>query len=206
MTENWDWGTAATTTEVVKKPTSNERKKDSESDLKVEQFSKLNIKDRAFSPRDMRDHMDGRKLVLLSQIEHSQKQLERQDEDSVVIGVVASKSAPRTTSKGSSYCIWTISDLDGNAISLFLFSEAYENHWKEVEGTIVAIINPGVVPANEKGKFSLKAFKEDEVVRLGTSVDFAMCKGTKQSGGRCKFAVNKARVRIQVIIIRIIAT
>lgn len=57
----------------------------------------------------------------------------------------------RDTIKGKKYSIWKLSDLSGqNAVmTLFLFGEAFQKHWKTSLGTIIAILNPSVMPDRE---------------------------------------------------------
>jgi len=43
-----------------------------------------------------------------------------------------------------------------------------------MEGYIVAVINPTIMPAKEKGKFSLKVTSAMEIAKLGQFVDFKM--------------------------------
>lgn len=58
----------------------------------------------------------------------------------------------------------------------------------------MAFVNPGIIPASEKGKFALKVSDDESAVLLGISVDFGICKANTASGARCKFAVNINRV------------
>ena len=53
----------------------------------------------------------------------------------------------RDTVKGKKYSIWKLSDLSGQStvVSLFLFGTAFQSHWKTTLGTIIAILNPGVM-------------------------------------------------------------
>lgn len=60
------------------------------------------------------------------------------------VGVLTEKGNPKTSSVGKSYCIWKIGCLDENTISLFLFGDAYEKHYKEQAGTVFALFNCAV--------------------------------------------------------------
>jgi len=62
-------------------------------------------------------------------------------------------SSAREDRKGKKYVIWKLSDLSCQdaVISLFLFGVAYQNHWKTSMGTVVAILNPDIVPNKEVG-------------------------------------------------------
>ena len=59
-----------------------------------------------------------------------------------------------------------------------------------LRGSILVLINPGILPANEKNTFSLKVSCADQIVVLGTSPDFGICKGQTPAGKRCSHAVN----------------
>ena len=90
--------------------------------------------------------------------------------------------------------VWGLSDLDGTELGLFLFGDAYSSHWKEMPGSIVAVLNATLLPATEKNKFAFKVTQVTEVVKLGKAVDFGICKGTTSGEARCRLAVNTAKV------------
>ena len=47
--------------------------------------------------------------------------------------------------------IWKLSDLSSQTavISLFLFGKCYHEHWKTSAGTVVALLNPSIMPGKE---------------------------------------------------------
>ena len=55
--------------------------------------------------------------------------------------------------QGNTYGIWKLSDLGvstaSQTVALFLFGEVYKQHWKTSEGTLVALLNPSVMPSRE---------------------------------------------------------
>ena len=53
--------------------------------------------------------------------------------------------------KGDKYTIWKLSDLSSQTavISLFLFGKSYQEHWKTSVGTVVALLNPSIMPGKE---------------------------------------------------------
>ena len=57
----------------------------------------------------------------------------------------------RDTKKGDKYAIWKLSDLSSQTavISLFLFGKSYQEHWKTSVGTVVALLNPNIMPGKE---------------------------------------------------------
>ena len=161
----------------------------------IEMFSKLRIQNRTISTIEMTEQMEGRTFYSIKKLPSVQKTLENEKVDWVTIGILQTKSTPKATKKGDHYAIWTLSDLTGCSVSVFLFGNAYETHWKEMEGSIIAVINPGIIAASEKGKFSLKTAKGCVLAKLGMSMDFATCKGTNvATGTRCKNAVNVTQV------------
>ncbi|OQS01603.1 hypothetical protein ACHHYP_00596 [Achlya hypogyna] len=165
----------------------------------AEEFSQLRVKDRVITANEMREHMRGRTNVKLADLESKHLQrLEREEVDWVTIGVVT-KANIMSTADGSKYTAWTISDLDNCIVSLFLYKDAYEAHWKESAGQLVAVINPAILPAREKGQFALKVTAAYEVAKIGTAMDFGFCQSYTQGGRQCKIAVNMAKSRYCVI-------
>ena len=80
------------------------------------------------------------------------------------------------------YSIWKLSDLafhlQTSTISLFLFGENHKQHWKTVEGSVIALLNPSVLPPREvhNDHFILSAFMISDIIRnitdLVQAVDF----------------------------------
>lgn len=112
----------------------------------------------------------------------------------MTIGVLTRKTLSKPAANGSTFMVWGLSDLDGTELGLFLFEDAYASHWKEVTGSVVAVLNAALLPATEKNKFAFKATQSAEVVKLGKAVDFGICKGTTSGEARCRLAVNTAKV------------
>lgn len=60
----------------------------------------------------------------------------------VVIAVLQSKLPPKATKNGDSYSIWNITDLNDNSISVFMFAQAHQGHWKvKVAMDVVCVHN-----------------------------------------------------------------
>lgn len=72
------------------------------------------------------------------------------------IGVLAEKGTPRVSSTGQNFAIWKIASLDSTLIPAFLFGEAYQYHYKEPAGCIVAVFN-AKVRRDDKVRFELKS-------------------------------------------------
>ena len=99
--------------------------------------------------------MKSRRFIKLCQISGNIDKTEDDIEGNwVTIGVIGEKSAPKTASNGRKFCILKLTDFGqvGGKFSLvtaFLFDMAFERHWKETAGTVVAILNANLVPPND---------------------------------------------------------
>ncbi|GLD92092.1 hypothetical protein PINS_up000625 [Pythium insidiosum] len=158
-----------------------------------ERFSGLRIAERTISADELAGEMTGRRFIRLREMDSIPRDvLTDEKTDWVTIGVVARKTLSKATSNGSTFMVWGLSDLDTTELGVFLFDAAYESHWRELEGSIVAILNATVMPASEKNRFALKASRPEEVVKLGRAVDFGICKAMTSAENRCRLAVNTA--------------
>ncbi|KAI5805544.1 hypothetical protein DFH27DRAFT_524030 [Peziza echinospora] len=135
--------------------------------------------------------------------------------DWVVMGIISSKSEPRQTAKsaagtntntnntsdkntpgGDKYMVMTLTDLKWD-IELFLFGGGFERFWKVGVGTVVAILNPGILrPRNaDTGRFSLTLnSREDTVLEVGMARDLGFCKSVKRDGKPCGSWVDRRRM------------
>jgi hypothetical protein len=173
---------------------------------RVEEFSGLSIIDRCIPSIQVRVALEGRTVHKISDFEKGdQRQFAAPGGDSkkhvpwATIGVLTEKSFPKSSHGGSdgrpgggNYQIWTLSDYSAQ-ISLFLFAEAYAGLVNEPIGSIFLISSPSLIPAVERRSFSLSASKDGQVVRLGTSPDFGVCKGTRKDGKPCTMVVNATK-------------
>lgn len=117
---------------------------------------------------------------------------------------------------------WQLSDLNGSVVNLFLCQSAFSQHYtvrrraksqsrlqqltlrkqnktkqnKTMEGTILAVINPGVMSSKEGGKFCFKCRKEDEIALIGKAMDYGQCQATSKNNQRCSEGINVADVRV----------
>ncbi|MCJ1300167.1 hypothetical protein MMC08_002961 [Hypocenomyce scalaris] len=142
--------------------------------------------------------------------------------DYVVFGIIASKSSPRdhkdshqtaapsTKTKASSteaseseqnsrgkYMVLTLTDLNWS-LDLYLFTTAFTRFWKLTPGTVVAILNPSIMPPlpskTDTGRFSLVlSSSDDTVLEVGTSRDLGFCKSVKRDGKVCSSWVDKRK-------------
>lgn len=125
------------------------------------------------------------------------------EEDMVVLGIIASKSEPKAhqpnvASKGvqkGKFMVMTLTDLKWE-VDLFIFSSAFDKFWKLTPGTIIAILNPQIMPPQRgkeaTGKFSLALHSEaDTILEIGSARDLGFCKSVKKDGKICSSWVNK---------------
>ncbi len=137
--------------------------------------------------------------------------------DHVVLAIIASKSSPlnhkgahKSTSAESTsvteaadseqnnngkYMVLTLTDLKWT-VDLFLFATGYTRFRKLTPGTVVALLNPDIMPPPpgraDTGRFSLKlASSDDTVLEIGTSRDLGWCKSVRKDGKQCESWIDK---------------
>lgn len=137
--------------------------------------------------------------------------------DHVVVAIIASKSSPlnhkgahKSTSTESTsvaeaadseqntngkYMVLTLTDLKWT-VDLFLFATGYTRFRKLSPGTVVALLNPDIMPPPpgkaDTGRFSLKlASSDDTVLEIGTSRDLGWCKSVRKDGKQCGCWIDK---------------
>ncbi|KAK6850804.1 minichromosome maintenance protein 10 [Apiospora arundinis] len=139
------------------------------------------------------------------------------EQDIVVFGIVASKSDPKAHKPppgGSDlkekknkfaddedprgkYMVIQLVDLTWQ-LDLFLFDSAFARYWKLQPGTLVAILNPSIMPPpkgrEDTGRFSIVLNSDgDTILEIGTARDLGYCKSVKKDGNLCNSWVNKKR-------------
>ncbi|XP_071544042.1 protein MCM10 homolog [Panulirus ornatus] len=170
---------------------------DCDKNVTVDQYSGIRIINPLVSGDVMRERMEGRKMVRMSTINLHLRGGDIEG-DWVTIGVVVSKSDPKTSQKGSQYSIWKLSDLTDctKTISLFLFSGAHKALWKSSVGTVVGILNPQIMKDRQGDKtqdiLTLSIFDQQKVMIMGSSKDLGWCKGRTKQNSQCRYFVNKS--------------
>lgn len=124
------------------------------------------------------------------------------ESDYIIFGILASKSAPLAHRNGpqiastgdpddekqrSKYMVLRLTDLKWE-LDLFLFGSGFERWWKLTPGTVLAVLNPGIMPPRNRdtGAFSLKlGSSEDTVLEIGVARDLGFCKSVKKDGKEC---------------------
>ena len=137
--------------------------------------------------------------------------------DHIVLAIIASKSSPlnhkgahKSTSAESTsvaeaadseqntngkYMVLTLTDLKWT-VDLFLFATGYTRFRKLTPGTVVALLNPEIMPPApgraDTGRFSLKlGSSDDTVLEIGTSRDLGWCKSVRKDGKQCGSWIDK---------------
>jgi minichromosome maintenance protein 10 len=124
------------------------------------------------------------------------------ESDYVIVGIIASKSTPLEHRTGnpktidsagrdeharSKFMVVRLTDLKWE-LDLFLFDTGFDAFWKLIPGTVVAVLNPGIMPPKNRasGAFSLKlASSEDTVLEIGTAKDLDFCTAIKGNSKEC---------------------
>lgn len=163
----------------------------------IDQYSGIRIVNPLVLGDMMRERMEGRKMVRMTTICLHLRGGDIEG-DWVTIGVVVSKSDPRTSQKGSQYSIWKLSDLSDctKTVALFLFSGAYKALWKTSVGTVIGLLNPQIMKDRQSDKttdlLTLSIFDHQKVMVMGSSKDLGWCKGRTKQNSQCKYFVNKS--------------
>ncbi|XP_045803621.1 protein MCM10 homolog [Trifolium pratense] len=156
----------------------------------IDKFSGLRIRNQCLTPAEFRECVQDIRFVRLPVI----KNLVNGDTFSgtwVTVGVLTEKGVQKTSSNGKSYCIWKIGCLDENIVSLFLFGDAYQKNCHEPAGTVFALFNSAVRKDAKGNGFSLSIYSPNQIMKMGTSVDYGVCKGKRADGMTCTLVINK---------------
>ena len=186
-----------------------------------EPYSSLHLSKRILPHNLLARTLSGKKPYLIKDLLASVKapnfELPDIEQDVVVFGIVASKSDPKAhkAPPGGSdlkekksriagdedprgkYMVIQLVDLTWQ-LDLFLFDSAFARYWKLSPGTLVAILNPSIMPPpkgrEDTGRFSIVLNSDgDTVLEIGTARDLGYCKSVKKDGSLCNSWVNKKR-------------
>ncbi|CAD6187645.1 unnamed protein product [Caenorhabditis auriculariae] len=119
------------------------------------------------------------------------------------MAVIVEKSLTKKSNNGNEYLVWRLHDLkdcQSATVKLLIFGEAVKERWKLPLGMVVALMSAQVADdaaaaVNGKSKntgVTLKVSKPTQIVEIGPSAHFGVCKGTKQDGNPCSNFVNKS--------------
>ncbi|WOH03836.1 hypothetical protein DCAR_0623236 [Daucus carota subsp. sativus] len=151
----------------------------------VEKFSGLRIRNELVSPVELANRFSDIRFIRLPAI----KKLLVGDTLSgcwATVGVLTEKGEQRMSSTGKPYCIWKVGSLDEDTASVFLFGTAYQKNSKDEVGSVFAFLSCGARKDNSKVGCSLSVYNASQILKLGTSVDYVVCKGND-----CKTVINR---------------
>lgn len=177
-----------------------------------EPYSTLHLKRRNVPHTVLTRHFTGKKIMtmkdLLREVKSPDYELPDYEQDIVFLAIVAKRSEPRVhkthgdknglkqPDRGK-YMVVTLVDLKFE-LELFLFDTGFERYWKVGEGTVLAILNPTIMPPakgrQDTGRFSIVINSdEDKVIEVGMARDLGFCKSVKKDGTTCMSWVNAKR-------------
>ncbi|KAI0514936.1 hypothetical protein F5B22DRAFT_609050 [Xylaria bambusicola] len=182
-----------------------------------EPYSSLHLTKRIIPHLTLTRNLSGKKTYtipdVLKHVKAPEFQLPDIEQDIVVFGILASKSDPRAhKSTGSNlkekkehdptkakYMVLTLVDLKWE-LELFLFNTGFERYWKLTPGTLLAILNPTIMPPppnrTDTGRFSLVINSgDDTILEVGTARDLGFCESIKKDGALCSSWVNSKRTK-----------
>ncbi|XP_047049662.1 protein MCM10 homolog [Lolium rigidum] len=158
----------------------------------VDNYSGLRIKNMAVSPPEIADRFADVRFVRISAFQN----LAGGDTFSgcwATAGVVLDKGTTRVSAQGQDYSIWKMGALDDSEVSVFLFGDAHTHYSGGAVGDVFALFN-GNVRMDKAGKgFSVSVGSVGQMMKMGVSADFSLCKGKRKDGMACTMATNKRK-------------
>ncbi|KYN43855.1 Protein MCM10 like protein [Trachymyrmex septentrionalis] len=164
-------------------------------DIYSDPFFGIRIVSPLISSAEMKERMKDKIPVTISKVKNYIIS-DNVHNDWVIAGVLIKKSTTKTSQKGTSYCIWKISDLsdDLKTVSIFLFSNAYKQLWKTIVGNVIGILNPNVLESKDNiDQATLSIDNPQKMMILGRSKDMGKCKSVKKNGDPCTTIINTSR-------------
>lgn len=178
-------------------------------------FSKVHLKKRNIEHSDIAREMEGKEIYtvkrLLKEVKAPNYDPPDCESDYVVFAVLASKSQPFSHAEShktaeqakedyqtprNKFMVLHLTDLEWE-LDCFLFGTAFNQFWKLTPGTLLAILNPAILPPKgnqNNGRFSLKlGSSEDAVMEIGIARDMGYCSAVKKDGQPCGEWINKRK-------------
>ena len=172
-------------------------------------FSQIHLKKRHHSHIDVAREMAGKEVYtiprLFKEVVSPHYDSPDCESDFVVFAILASKSNPydaksshRTSDQDkpqedadavrNKFMVLHLTDLKWE-LDCFLFGTGFDQFWKLTPGTLLAILNPSILPPKgnkHNGRFSLKLGScEDKVMEIGIARDLGYCGSIKKDGQPC---------------------
>lgn len=185
-----------------------------------ESFSSVHLSKRVIDHSLLSRYVSGKEIYdiprLLQEVKSPTYDPPEVEGDYVVFGIVAQKSQPRDRKdrnkvKGSNeergddggrskFMVLRLTDLKWE-LDLFLFDTGFSEFWKLTPGSLIAVLNPAIMPPRpelrDTGKFSLKlSSSEDTVLEIGQSRDLGYCKSIKTDGKECEQWIDRRHTEV----------
>ncbi|XP_072327095.1 protein MCM10 homolog [Scyliorhinus torazame] len=163
------------------------------SDITVDKFSGLRLRNPIVSSTEMERRMHGRKLIRLSQLRSKLANENLEDTDWVTIAVVTKKVTPQSSNNGKTFSIWHLSDLRSSNLnlSLFLFGNVHKEHWKTETRTVIGLLNANPMkPKDGSDEVCLSVDHPQKILIMGEALDMGTCRARKKNGDPCTQIVN----------------
>jgi len=183
-------------------------------------LSEVHLSKRHISHVDVARAMDGKEIYtiprLFKEVVSPHYDPPDCEDDFVVFAVLASKSSPfaqkaahRTSDEKkpqddaeaprNKFMVLKLTDLKYE-LDCFLFGTGFDQFWKLTPGTLLAILNPAIMPPknnHHSGHFSLKlSSSEDCVMEIGMARDLGYCTSVKKDGEQCGSWIDKRHTEI----------
>jgi len=183
-----------------------------ETEASFESYSGLHLSRRILPHKVLTRAITGMKTYLLKDLLRHVKapdwSLPDIESDIVVFAIIASKSDPRShrpapggegkpQKERGKYMVVTLVDLSFE-VELFLFNTGFDRFWKLTPGTVLAILNPTIMPPppgrEATGRFGLVINSDaDTILEIGSARDLGYCKSVKKDGQLCSSWINARR-------------
>ncbi|KAK5652750.1 hypothetical protein OQA88_9603 [Cercophora sp. LCS_1] len=183
-----------------------------ESEAGFEPYSGLHLSKRILPHKVLTRAITGMKTYVLKDLLRHVKapdwSLPHVESDIVVFAIIASKSDPRSHRPApgaegkpqkdrGKYMVITLVDLHFE-LELYLFNSGFDRFWKLTPGTILAILNPTIIPPppgrEATNRFGLVINSDaDTILEIGNARDLGSCKSVKRDGQPCGSWINARR-------------
>ncbi|XP_072097033.1 protein MCM10 homolog isoform X1 [Mobula birostris] len=161
-------------------------------DVSVDKFSGLRLRNPIVSSTEMERKMHGRMLIRFSQLCSKLANEKLEDVDWVTFGVIIKKITPQSSNNGKTFSIWNLSDLRSNLkLSLFLFGNVHKEHWKTDTGTVIGLLNANPMKSRDgTDEVCLSVDHPQKILVMGEALDMGTCRSRKKNGDPCTQIVN----------------
>ncbi|XP_041057916.1 protein MCM10 homolog isoform X1 [Carcharodon carcharias] len=163
------------------------------SNIAMDKFSGLRLRNPVVSSTEMERKMQGRKLIRLSQLRSKLASENLEDADWVTFAVVIKKVTPQSSNNGKTFSIWHLSDLRSSNLnlSLFLFGNVHKEHWKTETGTVIGLLNANPMKSRDgSDEVCLSVDHPQKILIMGEALDMGTCRARKKNGDPCTQIIN----------------